>query len=173
VFLLREVFSYDYKEIATIVERTEASCRQLVKRARDRITDDRPARFEAAERTHRQLTESFLSATTDGNIDGLLSVLSTDVELHSAHGGKAQAARNTLRGAEVVSKFMLGLREKSCDWDVVPKVIPMNGRTGIAFILNGQLQSVFRFEVEDGRIARVYATVNPDKLAHVAEALEE
>ena len=68
---------------------------------------------------------------------------------------------------------MLGLREKSRDRDVRAEVMPLNGRTGIAFVLNGALQSVFRFEIEDGKISRIYATLNPDKLKQVGQVIAE
>ena len=123
--------------------------------------------------THKRLTETFLAASSEGDLEGLLSVLAEDVELRSDHGGKVPASRKPLYGSDIVARFMLGLREKSKDWDVAASVLQMNGGTGIAFVLNGSLQSVFRFEVEHGRICRIYATLNPDKLQHVEEMLRD
>lgn len=173
VFLLREIFSYDYPEIASMIDRSEANCRQILKRAKDRISGEQVGRFEADQETHRRLTETFLSAASEGNLEALLGVLAEDVELRSDHGGKAPAARKPLFGSEIVSRFVLGLREKSRDWDVVARVLPMNGGIGIAFVLNGALQSVFRFEVAGGRISRIYATLNPEKLRHVEKMLKD
>src|SRR5262252_8861625 len=78
VFVLREVFDYDYSEIAPIVAKSEANCRQAFRRARQRLADEH-SRFEASREQRAQLTDEFLRATSSGDVEGLLSLLAQDV----------------------------------------------------------------------------------------------
>src|SRR6058998_3214266 len=88
VFLLREVFEYEYSEIAAVLDQSEANCRQILRRARQHVSAMRP-RFKASARKQNELLERFRRATDSGNMDQLLALLSSDVVLHSDGGGRA------------------------------------------------------------------------------------
>ena len=108
VFLLREVFDVDYADIAAIVERDEAACRQIMHRARARIADGRP-RFDADATRDAALVDSFFAALQAGDVDALAGVLADDVVFYGDGGGKAPAVRHPLLGAEAVARFLAGL----------------------------------------------------------------
>ena len=108
VFLLREVFDVDYADIAAIVERDEAACRQVMHRARARIADGRP-RFEADAARDAALLDTFFAALDAGDVDALASVLADDVVFYADGGGKAPAVRHPLHGAVAVARFLAGL----------------------------------------------------------------
>src|SRR2546426_6306970 len=103
VFLLREVFEYEYSEIAAVLGQSEANCRQILRRARQHVSATRP-RFKASARKQNDLLERFRRATGAGDMDQLLQLLSTDVVLHSDGGGKAIAVPNLVYGAERVAR---------------------------------------------------------------------
>src|ERR687887_1442157 len=107
VFLLREVFDYDYGEIATIVERSEDNCRQLYVRARRHIDEGRP-RFEASRQQRDELAERFLAAAQQGNTNALIEMLAADVVVYGDGGGKAPSWPQPIYGRERVAKLMAG-----------------------------------------------------------------
>src|SRR5437868_920116 len=111
VFLLREIFDYSYPEIAGIVGKSEANCRQMVRRAKQHLQERRP-RFEVAPEQQEQLTQRFLQACTGGDMQGLLSMLADDVSLASDGGGKVQAARNVIHGPSNVARWVFGVLAK-------------------------------------------------------------
>src|SRR5260221_7459382 len=107
VFLLHEVFDYEYPEIAQMVGREEAACRQLYSRAKKQIADHRP-RFKPNEETHRQILNRFIQATSTGAMDGLMQVLSQAGIVCVDAGGQARgAAIHTLQAREAVAPFLL------------------------------------------------------------------
>src|SRR6185312_584373 len=91
VFLLREVFDYEYAEIAQITGREEAACRQLFSRAKKHISDHRP-RFPASPEAHAKMVGRFMEACLAGDMDGLMSLLAEDVTVWSDGGGKVSGA---------------------------------------------------------------------------------
>jgi RNA polymerase sigma-70 factor, ECF subfamily len=109
---LREVFDYEYGEVAQILGKSETSCRQLLRRARQHITQGR-SRFEPSPDQHRQLLQSFLAATSTGNLSDLVTLLANDVILHSDGGGRASATLNPIFGRDFVTRFLLGAIRKT------------------------------------------------------------
>src|SRR4030081_537020 len=107
VFLLREVFEYEYSEVAKIVGQSEANCRQILRRARQHVSAMRP-RFEVPEAKRTDLLERFLTAVGTGEMTGLIELLSKDVVLHSDGGGKGLAVPNEVRGADKVARGIRG-----------------------------------------------------------------
>ncbi len=166
VFLLHDVFAYPFDEVAAIVERSSPACRQLARRAREKVSQRRP-RFPASPEEHRRLVDRFLAASRDGDLAGLQKVLSDDVTLYSDGGGRTPAARVPVEGFDRVSRFLLGLRNKTLrsGQDLAMDRIEVNGLAAIAVKVAGHLQAVFSFEVDGGRIRRLYSVLNPDKLA--------
>ena len=111
VFLLRDVFEYEYPELATTLGQSEANCRQILHRARQHVAAMRP-RFKASPQESSDLLKRFLQATRSGDLEGLVGLLAGDVVLHSDGGGKAVSAPNLIRGAKNVARGALGILEK-------------------------------------------------------------
>jgi RNA polymerase sigma-70 factor (TIGR02957 family) len=169
VFILREVFDVDYADIAEIVERDEAACRQIMHRARARIADGRP-RFEADAARDAALTDSFFAALELGDVDALASVLADDVVFYGDGGGKAPAILHPIRGAVSVARFLAGLVRRGTGMGVQFERTRVNGepalRVGAA---DGATLSVLMVHLSDGHVSVVANQLNPDKLRHLGE----
>ena len=162
VFLLREVFDYDYEEISSIVGKSEENCRQIASRARRSVAARRP-RFERSPEQEKRLTVQFLEACVSGDMEGLVGLLSEDVTLWSDGGGKVAAATYPIHGPERVARFLLGvLRTVPPGFFARPARI--NGGPGIVGYVEGRPTSVVALEVADGRLIGVRIVVNPEKL---------
>lgn len=168
VFLLHEVFEHEYSEIATILSQSEANCRQILRRARQHVSDMRP-RFKVSRSQKNALLERFLHATTTGDLDGLLAVLSSDVVLHTDGGGKGVASPNLIHGASNVARGAVGTFQKLLPKNLVYQLAQINGEPGIVSYLNGKPFSVLTFDSSDERIQTIYIVSNPEKLAHVPD----
>jgi RNA polymerase sigma-70 factor (ECF subfamily) len=171
VFLLREIFDYDYAEVARLVGRSEANCRQIARRARASLAARRP-RFESSPEQEASLAEGFLAACAGGDMEGLLSLLSEDVTLYSDGGGRTRAALNPIRGSEKVARFLAGVLRRVPPGFAVRQA-RVNGRPGlVGYFGDGSPQSVVTFEVADGSIQAIRLVVNPEKLARVPRLWE-
>jgi RNA polymerase sigma-70 factor, ECF subfamily len=168
VFLLREIFEYEYSEIATILGQSEANCRQILHRARQHVSEARP-RFKASPEERNNLLERFLRATSQGDMDGLVDLLASDVVLHSDGGGKALAVPNLIFGADKVARGILGSLEKLVPRNLLTRMALINGQPGIVSYLNGKPYSVLTLDTSEGRIRAIYVLTNPEKLAHLPE----
>jgi RNA polymerase sigma-70 factor (ECF subfamily) len=168
VFLLREIFEYEYAEIATILGQSEANCRQILRRARQHVAEARP-RFRASSEERSNLLEGFLRATSQGDMDGLVDLLASDVVLHSDGGGKALAVPNLIFGADKVARGILGSLEKLVPRNLLTRIALINGQPGIVSYLNGKPYSVLTLDTGEGRIRAIYVLTNPEKLAHLPE----
>lgn len=162
VFLLREVFAYDYEEISRIVEKSETNCRQISRRARESVAARRP-RFEASAAQEERLLGSFIEACTDGDMEGLLALLSEDVILWSDGGGKTHAALNPIYGPEKVSRFLVGILGKT-PAGFSTRIASINGHPGVIGYAGSQPMSAVALEEAEGRIQGIRIVVNPDKL---------
>ena len=166
VFLLREVFDYDYEEISRIVEKSEDNCRQIARRARSAVAARRP-RFESSPEQEERLMESFLEASLSGDMEGLVSVLSEDVTLLSDGGGKTRAALNPIQGADRVSRFIFGILREAPPGLVVRRA-RVNGQPGlVGYFADGRPQSVTTLDVAEGSVRAIRIVVNPEKLGAV------
>ncbi|MFO0775726.1 MAG: RNA polymerase sigma factor SigJ [Nitrospiraceae bacterium] len=167
-FLLSEVFDYSFDEIAAILNKSPAACRQLGTRARTRIHKAKP-RFHATAEEHRRLTDAFLQAARSGDLSRLTALLASSVELHADGGGKAQAVPAVLQGANTVATFFVRI------WDADPNnaetttFVPrwFNGAPGLLIYEAGRLVTALTLAVAEGAIHRIYAIRNPDKLASI------
>jgi RNA polymerase sigma-70 factor (ECF subfamily) len=167
VFLLREVFDYDYREIASILDHTEANCRQVFVRARRHIGLERP-RFTAARPKHNEILERFFAATSSGDLSGLIKVLADDVVLLSDGGGKAPAVPNVVSGADKVARGAVGAFQKLVPKGLVRRFAEINGAPAIiSYYPDGQPFSVVVLEVGEERITSIFVITNPDKLSHL------
>ncbi|NDL58793.1 sigma-70 family RNA polymerase sigma factor [Phytoactinopolyspora sp. XMNu-373] len=159
VFVLRQAFELPYAEIAETVERTAEHCRQLHRRASQRIGQDR-RRFRPSRREHARLLERFLEAARDGDLAALRTVLRDDVVVWSDSGGKARAARNAVHGLDRVSRFFAGIYSRNT-FAITP--IELNGSPGAVLQAEGTTHAI-TFAVADDVISGVFLVVNPDKL---------
>ena len=166
VFLLREVFDYEYAEIAAAVGQSEANCRQILRRAKQHVRAERP-RFQANEEEHDALLERFRHAAVSGDVGALEALLSADVVLHTDGGGKAPALPNLVNGANNVARAIVGGVTRLTPTNLVQRVLRINGEPGIVTYLNGRPFGVFTIRVREGEIAAIYAITNPDKLSHL------
>jgi RNA polymerase sigma-70 factor (ECF subfamily) len=159
-FVLHDVFAVPFDEIAEIVGRTPAACRQLAASARRRIDADRARRAPRAE--HDRVVRAFALATSTGDLTALVAVLDPAIELRSDGGGIVTAARRPVVGAEHVARFLLGLARKRPDARVEPCALA----GGLGFVLwnEGRIDSVMSLEVGGGRVTRVHMMRNPEKL---------
>jgi RNA polymerase sigma factor (sigma-70 family) len=167
VFLLREVFGYDYGEVARIVGKTEQNCRQIFARARQHIGDRRP-RFESSRVRGEELARRFFAAAEGGEMSSLLQLLAPDVVFYGDGGGKAFAVREPVRGQRQVARFLAGLFRRGRPLDVRLTPTWVNGQPGaVAFDRAGQVISVFALDIADGAVQAIRSVVNPDKLSHL------
>jgi RNA polymerase sigma-70 factor (ECF subfamily) len=164
-YLLRRVFDYDYAEMAAILGKTEANCRQLVSRAEEHVRSRRP-RFDPAPGEAERLTGEFLQACATGDLGGLVRILADDAVLYSDGGGKVPAARVPIVGAERIARFFLGVIKKATG-EMEVRHVRVNGRPGLVVLESGRVDNVLTFDVADGRITTCFAVRNPDKLARV------
>jgi RNA polymerase sigma-70 factor, ECF subfamily len=169
VFVLREVFGFDYDEIAGAVGKSVATVRQVAHRAREHV-QARRRRFEpvdAAKTT--QVTEQFMTAAATGDLEGLLSMLAPDVTWTADSGGKATAARRPVVGADKVAAVIVGMfRVGQRLPDVRIEMVTCNSAPGFVVYSGDHLEGVFLVEIADEKITNFYAIRNPDKLAAIA-----
>lgn len=166
VFLLREVFGYDYPEVAGIVGKSEAACRQSVRRAKAQL-QGRPQTVSEPTELARRLVEEFLAAVNTGEVEPVLSLLSEDSHLYSDGGGRVKAAGLPILGADRVSRFMLGVWPRFGAL-LERRRVDINGAPGLLMSLDGQVHYAISFEVARGRIQNIYISCNPEKLRHLA-----
>jgi RNA polymerase sigma-70 factor, ECF subfamily len=169
VFVLREVFGFDYDEIAEAVGKSVSTVRQVAHRAREHV-QARRKRFEpvdAAETAH--ITEQFMTAAATGDMDGLLSMLAPDVTWTADSGGKATAARRPIVGAKKVANVLMGMfRFGQRMPDVRIEMMNCNNAPTMVVYSGDHLEGVFLVEIIDGKITNFYVMRNPDKLAAIA-----
>ena len=164
VFQLHEVFDLEYPEIARIVEKSEANCRQLVVRAKKHVGEPR-ARFQAAKAEADRLVQRFIEAGQGGDLDGLLAILAEDITLWSDSGGKVKgAALKPVRGAAAVANGALSFARRLAPAGVAVRPTVINGQPGVIAYVSGKVFSALIFDIRDGRIRTLYAIGNPDKL---------
>lgn len=166
VFLLREVFDYSYREIASIVEKSEANCRQIARRAQHHLQQQRP-RFTTDEDTQRDMMMRFVTSCMSGDMDGLVTLLADDVVFTTDGGGEVTAARRPIVGADRVVRFIAGLLRKTpANYELRPALV--NGEPGLLQYSDGVALSVLTIALNDDRkIQAFYSVSNPHKLAHL------
>src|SRR5262249_33102347 len=133
---------------------------------RTRIRTAAP-RFAPSAAERRAMTERFLHASRNGDLGGLLALLSDDVAFHSDSGGKAAAVPNVVHGAERVAQLLVHALEKFVPREVETRVVALNGHPGIVTYLGGRARSALSFAVTRDRISAIYLVTNPDKLKGV------
>jgi RNA polymerase sigma-70 factor (ECF subfamily) len=169
VFVLREVFGYGYPEVADILDRSEASVRQLAHRAREHVGARRP-RFGADDEQRRAVVERFRAACEDGDLAGVLAVLSPGVTAWTDGGGKVTAALRPLEGADHVARWLLGVLAKPVVRGVRLEAAPVNGEPALLAVLDGQPIGALSVEVAGGVVTALRFQLNPEKLGGLRPA---
>ena len=166
-FILRDVFDYDYAQIATIINRSEENCRQLVHRAHLHVKQERK-RFDASSSDHDQLLKRFVDAALHGEMDGLLRLLSRDVALYADGGGKAPAVPNIVFGADHVARLMLGALRKFVPEEIYVELRRINGQPAAVAYAGDRPATALIVSVAANAIAEIYIMSNPEKLRRIA-----
>ena len=164
VFVLREVFGFDYDEIAAAVGKSPAAVRQIAHRSRAHVQARRPRFAPADPQLSMEVTERFLAAAATGDIESLMATMAPQVVWTSDSDGKASAARRPIVGADKVARLLLGFvrlagpegRYESALYNNAPAVI---------LYLGDHLEGIITLEVVNGQITNFYAMRNPEKLA--------
>ena len=165
VFVLREVFDLPYDEIAAAVDKSAAAVRQIGHRAREHVTARRP-RVEVSRHEQQEVVERFLAAVTGGDLQELLDALAPDVVMIADGGGIAQAVVKPVVGAKKVANLLRSFPKFGADADVLP--VLLNGAPGARITnLDDGHDTAITFTIEDGRITRIYAVRNPEKLSRI------
>src|SRR5215470_1519070 len=168
VFLLREVFGYDYSEIASITGKTEAACRQTFARSRRRIDEGRP-RFETSRAEGEELTALFLAAADGGDMASLLKRLAPDVVFYGDSGGRGETTFIApVFGRDRVARVIRLSFERTLELGASLRATWVNGQPGVlACDADGDLIAVIAFDVLDGQVLAIRTVANPEKLRHL------
>ena len=167
VFLLHDIFGFDYLEVATIVDKSPENCRQVATRARRHVTDHRP-RFEASRDKRNELADAFLRTLGDGDVEGLVSLLAADVVVNGDSGGTSPSWPRPIVGGDKVARLLIGLSEQARGLGITTRRAEVNGQPGILFQdASGRLINVFSLDIVDGAVHTIRSVINPDKLGHL------
>src|SRR5215203_3604732 len=182
VFVLREAFGMPYAEIAEILDRSEPAVRQLARRARDHVRERRP-RFDTDQAARQRVTERFLEATTNGDLDALMEVLAPGVTLVSDGGGRVLAARRPIQGADKVARFLLSISTEervvkfleAVTTEPLPdllraRITQVNGGPGIVVTYEGTPITSIVLDVLGSVVQTINLVANPDKLSGISES---
>jgi len=170
VFVLREAFDFGYDEIAEIVGKSEANCRQIATRARRHVDRRRP-RYEPSREQRDELMRRFVAALQEGETGPLVELLAADVEFHGDGGGKAPAVGRPVQGAEAVARMLAGFQRAGARRDVAVQAAEVNGGAGLLVFEDGRLIAVWTLEVSADAVHAIRGVVNPDKLAHISSTI--
>lgn len=167
VFVLREAFTYDYKEIAGILEKTEVNCRKIYSRAQRKLKNDQPVRLENTDQVE-QIVKTFINASRTGDFAEFMTILTDDVVLVSDGGGKVRSAINPIVTKERVFAFLEGISSKGSFLGELHPVM-VNGQRGILQVRDGKPIKVICFALDARQltIKRIFMITNPDKLKHI------
>lgn len=161
-FLLHEVFDTDYAEIAQVLGKSEAACRQIVSRARKHVRENRP-RMQVSEEARRTLLDRFVNAVQTQDKEALLALFAESATWTSDGGGKARAALKIIRGREQIVRFVLGVLSRHAA-QLTFSPVTINNEAGLAIRAEGKLFSVISARTDGVRILDIFTVLNPDKL---------
>jgi RNA polymerase sigma-70 factor, ECF subfamily len=165
-FLLHDVFDTPFSEIAAMLDRTEAACRQLATRARRAVRDERPVPAATPD-SHARLLVAFSEAVISGNVTRLAALLREDAVAITDGGGRKTAARNPIMGADKIARFFIGLAGKNAGHNIRIEPAMINGAIGALLYLDGELDHTPSMAIDGEQIDAIYVVRNPDKLRHL------
>jgi RNA polymerase sigma-70 factor (ECF subfamily) len=159
-FILHDVFHYSFAEVAEIVGRTPAACRQLASSARHRVDASDVLATPTAE--HADLVRRFKRAWEANDIEALVGVLDADATVVADGGGLVSAVLHPLEGVDEIVRFYLGVAHRLPGMTMEERTV--NGQPGLIGVQDGVIVTVYAFAVAGGRIKQIWAVRNPDKL---------
>jgi RNA polymerase sigma-70 factor (ECF subfamily) len=168
VFLLHDVFGYEFGAVASIVGKTADNCRQVAVRARRHVSEHRP-RFEASRTQREELADRFVAALSEGDLGGLVELLAADVVVTGDSGGMSPSWPRPIAGQDKVARLLLGLAEQMRRViGITISRVEVNGQPGAAIRdADGQLVNVFSFDIADGVVQAVRSVISREKLRHL------
>ncbi len=164
VFVLREVFGFDYDEIASAVDKSVAAVRQVAHRAREHVHARRKRFAPVDPAQNARIAAEFMAAAAGGDVQKVMSMLAPDVVWTADSGGKASAARRPVIGAEKVARMVIGIVGRKLP-EARAEMAMCNAAPAVVLHSGARLEGIFTVEIVDGKISNVYAMRNPDKLA--------
>lgn len=167
-FVMREVFDADYADVARMIDKSEAACRQLVSRAKTQLKDARP-RYEVPPDTHERLLRRFADALGGQDFSVIRDLLADQAELIGDGGGKVPAFAHLAGGQRIAQLFYAtALRHRGT---LRIENVRLNGQWGLLRFVDGVLDTALAIETDGERVVRIHSQRNPDKLARIAAAL--
>ncbi|WP_395400035.1 RNA polymerase sigma factor SigJ [Pseudoduganella sp. UC29_106] len=165
-FLMRQVFDYEYAEVAEMLGKSEAACRQMVSRASERVQQEK-VRFEVRREDHRNILQRFVAAAHSGQQDAIRAFISDDMQFVGDGGGKVPSYPYIVRDpdmiAELYAKFSKSGKTRY-------ELVLLNGQPGLLRYIGSKLESIQCLETDGERITGFYVIRNPDKLAKLASS---
>lgn len=168
IFILREVFEYDYSKVADIVQKNEINCRKILSRIKRRLPELANKNCVVSNKLEIEKTVSdFVAAFQQGKMEQLVHILKEDVIYYADGGGKATAALHPIYGRERVSRLLFALTRKFEDSNYQFDMMNINGAAGLVLKLNNSIQAIIGFKIAHGQIEAIYYMVNPDKIKYI------
>ncbi|MDP1819573.1 MAG: RNA polymerase sigma factor SigJ [Acidimicrobiales bacterium] len=164
IFLLADVFRLPFADIAAIVDRSPAACRQAASRARKRVRTDRD-HPSAAPADARDVATQLVGAIIAGDLEQVVSLLADGAVLISDGGALARAARQPVIGPHRISRFLVNISHRMAGYEMTVEPAELNGDPGVVVRLHGILFMALALHVRDGRVTDLHMVRNPDKLA--------
>jgi len=165
-FLLHDVFDTPFSEIAAMLGRSEAACRQLATRARRAVRNERPSPA-ATPANHARLLSAFSEAAKSGDVGRLVELLCQDGVAITDGGGRKTAALKPIMGADRIARFFIGVAALNASHDIRIEPATINGAFGALLYRDGELDQTVSMAIDGERIAAIYIIRNPDKLRHL------
>jgi RNA polymerase sigma-70 factor (ECF subfamily) len=173
VLLLRDVFEYEYAEVAELLQKSEAACRQLLSRARENVNAEKRA-LTASNEEHRRLLQAFMSATRGGDIEGLTKLLAEEAVViadggpHGVQLGRVRNLPRPLSGVARIAAFFTSASKRGGFLDL--RECELNGRPALLALREGRVFAALMLSVADGKIRHVFIQADPAHLGHVGAA---
>ena len=166
------MFEIPYRDIAEVVDKSDAACRQMYVRARTRVQQDRVgANYTFAEK--RAMVDRYAAAILENDEQKLIEAVTDDVIFFSDSGGKVPAAVNPIHGVAKLVRFIDGLARKLGLERLSQMPAVVNGEPGVLALQNGEADTLMAFEFRNNRISAIYGIRNPDKLTALRHQLDE
>lgn len=165
-FLMRQVFDYDYAEVAELLGKSEAACRQMVSRASERVQQEK-VRFEVKREDHRNILQRFVAAANSGQQDAIRAFIADDMQFVGDGGGKVPSYPYIVRDPDMIAELYAKF-SKSGKTRYEP--VLLNGQPGLLRYIGSKLESIQCLETDGERITGFYIIRNPDKLAKIASS---
>lgn len=166
VFILRDIFDYDYSEISNIVLKTPENCRQVFSRSKKKISTNK-ARYIVTEKQNSRILFLFLRAVNNQDMDSLLSYMTADIKYYSDGGGIRGVVRNIIHSPDKVTRLLLGIKKKIPYNEMTLSIANINGNPGVIFSQKGAVYCTLVLDTTEQGINRIFTVLSPQKLQHI------